>query len=343
MLFVLACTDEKNDDKPVMATPSDIVGGITTDDLNESDGNSLDAGDETEPTSEEETTEPIIEETTEEPTPEPTEVPTEKPTQKPTGNPTPNPKEIIFTYGDEGPINYEDVYDENGYKVMTIGYNTDRSIRNLTEYDIYGRVVRAQGYGKKYSGMDPPDYFSYGYEYDKYGNRVKEINYYSSDGSPSSWTEYEYNANGKMIKSTDYRADGSLINWCELTYHTNGRLKKSVKYNADGSLYRWDEEDENGLTIKQIRYYSDGRFDEWIEFERDANGNWTKQTEYNADGSIWQWEEQIYDENGRCIKTAHYNAAGYSAHWSEHEYDANGKLIKTIHHDWGETRVEIYE
>jgi hypothetical protein len=134
---------------------------------------------------------------------------------------------------------------------------------------------------------------------------------YHEDGS---YTIFELDENGNVIKATSHNADGSISQWQINEYDENGNRIKSIGYNADGTIYS-----------------ADGTMKWWLEF--DADDNAIKRTVINADGSIFQWSELEYDENGNNIKHTVYNADGSLNSWEEYEYDENGNLTKTTNFD----------
>ena len=61
---------------------------------------------------------------------------------------------------------------------------------------------------------------------------------YNADGTIRNWTEYEYDANGNMIKRTNYMADG-MNSWSEHEYDAEGNTIKSTYYKSDGNIDCW--------------------------------------------------------------------------------------------------------
>ena len=112
------------------------------------------------------------------------------------------------------------------------------------------------------------------------GPRTKRWDY--DDGS---YIIYEYDANGNVIKRSDYNPGGTLDFYHTYEYDANGNKIKTSRYNADGS-YSIHEYDANGNKIKRSDYNPDGTLKEYAIYEYDANGNKIKENHYNPDGTL---------------------------------------------------------
>jgi hypothetical protein len=135
---------------------------------------------------------------------------------------------------------------------------------------------------------------------------------------------------------TLYRDDGS---YTIFELDENGNLIKATSHDADGSISQWqeNEHDENGSHIKSTGYSADGTMKWWFEFEYDENGNQIKETMYSClddpDGLKLWWKYFEHDERGNLIKETFYNAATGLIDWQkEYEYDENGEVINEIMH-----------
>ncbi|MBE6714387.1 MAG: hypothetical protein E7575_03750 [Ruminococcaceae bacterium] len=58
---------------------------------------------------------------------------------------------------------------------------------------------------------------------------------YNDDGG---YTTFDYNDEGKLIKSSTYDIEGNLTSYTETFYDENGNADKKVWYNADGEMIR---------------------------------------------------------------------------------------------------------
>ena len=72
----------------------------------------------------------------------------------------------------------------------------------------------------------------YQYEYDADGNIIKEIKL-DEQGSITGWETVEYDADGNMEKTTNYDASGKLEYWTDYTYDDEGRFVDSQVHYPD--------------------------------------------------------------------------------------------------------------
>jgi hypothetical protein len=123
-------------------------------------------------------------------------------------------------------------------KSETYYYNSDHAeyiddvyeIEN--EYDDDKLVKSSWCFPGRYWGEE--DYIGLEYEYDDYGNVLKE-SYSHKDGSVYTWNEYEYDSAGNTLKETRYEEDG-IDKWWEYEYNSDGSLRKKKEFNSDGSV-----------------------------------------------------------------------------------------------------------
>jgi len=139
---------------------------------------------------------------------------------------------------------------------------------------------------------------------------TEEIFYYE-DGSIAYWNEYEYNANGNLIKKTNNRRDGLMAYYTKYEYDENDNMIKEVLRNInDTKLYQY-EYYTNGVMSKKIKYriYSDNLAEKIYEY--DINGNEIKYTDYSISyGTLdrtARWYEYEYDINNNRIKDTYYS------------------------------------
>jgi len=177
------------------------------------------------------------------------------------------------------------------------------------------------------------------YEYDANGKYVKVTNY-NAKGVITSRTEYE---NGHASKSTNYNADGSIGEWTEFKYKTDGSHVED-RYDATGKIIDEREYNTNGNMNKWTQYNSDGTIAEWTEYAYDANGHLSKYTAYYPDGTVDYWTEvNEWGTNGKVIKETMYNANGEISQIQINDYGANGLLSKVTNYDANGRITSIYE
>ena len=148
---------------------------------------------------------------------------------------------------------------------------------------------------------------------------------YNADGSLSGTTTWEYDDYGNEIKEIEYNSDGSVKKTTSCEYNPENNIKiKQICYNANGFLINetiWDK--DTGKIIK----YDDGNG--MIDYFDSVTGKKTKNIWYitmnNGSRIIHQTKE--YDKDtGNLIKDT-YNPWGYFEYMKEYDSET-GNLIK---------------
>lgn len=161
-------------------------------------------------------------------------------------------------------------------------------------------------------------------------NRIVEISYAHYDDADYEVYErvtYEYNADGKLAKTSTYNLpENELTDYCEYEYE-NGKLIKKVFYEkVQGEIvYTYSEElhykeTEEGTEINFRNVSNDGSVGESTS-TYDKNGKLIREDYPGGPGST----EYIYDESGNLIKEIY----GYNEQEAVYEYE-DGVLVKKI-------------
>lgn len=221
----------------------------------------------------------------------------------------------------------------------------------LTAYDPY------QG---EESIIDIPLWYELAY--DEEGNKRKAV-IYDSDGRVSE--EYEYNAEGTMIKWSSYWIDApAAASSKDDSYDTI--WKEVCEYDAEGNQTRYAEYGLNGQILLERTYRNEYTYDaldrvvkaefyhqsdrslEWEEYEYDAEGRVLKKTFYlfEDNGIAYSWTDYIYDEEGGWSENEYLNPDFYgrnldSARW-DRKYDASGNEVGYLRYDISGTILEGY-
>ena len=168
--------------------------------------------------------------------------------------------------------------------------------------------------------------YTISYEYDDNGNRVsaKKNNYSFANnfcelGDIKSWSEIEYDEEGKEYKVISYDLDGNITYKAECEYDEFGNMKKLDQYYCYGEDFDY------------FYYY----------YEYDENNNLVSRYIYNQAGekaSVKQIEcKNEYLENGNILKTTCYcyeeEGKRYIEYQEMKEYDVNDRLIKAIYYE----------
>lgn len=187
--------------------------------------------------------------------------------------------------------------DKDGNILKEIYYvdeNIESSYNEYT-YNAKGNVLTE----KSYTGGEM--YMSRTYEYDSYGDLVKETEIRPSLGKESI-TDYKYLYDGDCkVKSIVYDSNGEIGNFIHYKYDENKRLIREMHYNGTDTLvYEWEYDyDDRGNVITMI--YIEGGSSYEVSLSYDSNNNLIekKQTEF---GEITNWEQYKYNSSNGLIE-----------------------------------------
>lgn len=234
-------------------------------------------------------------------------------------------------------------------------YDGNGEITSVVEYEYDGRGNRT-----KYTGNFPKinSTAEMTYEYDEQGCRIKCIDVERTQyDSRENWTEYEYDASGRLAKETTFYEKGRIASQVSYKYDGRGNQTKVTEYDpnygetvsdyvneydAAGNLVKvvcnyngkmdYREEyayDAAGNRIKYISYYPTGEILLWNEYEFDAAGNQIRYTVYKPDGSISYRVEYTYDAAGGQTGETAYKGDGSLYYNVAYKFDAAGNLTAT--------------
>lgn len=174
------------------------------------------------------------------------------------------------------------------------------------------------------------------YEYDEDGNEIKrQITDVSEAEERIANIESEYDDKGNIIKEVSTGFDGSVITeTTEYEYQQDGTLGKTTLHrdgvHSDGGTFSVKEEreyDSNGNPILENNY-SDGELEYYYKWEYDADGNKTRR-EYcwisNGESSFVNYTYE-YDDAGNIVKKTCSDDAGNIIEIEE--YDSDGNQLK---------------
>jgi YD repeat-containing protein len=234
----------------------------------------------------------------------------------------------------------ENIKPEEETACKKLSYKNFNSLNNVVTsetylYDNTGKLIEFQRAPKTIK-----------YEYDANGKLLKTIEYTQNlvGVVKSSETDYTYNAANQLIKevvSINGYASGltkATVTFYE--YHPNGKMKKKTTFSNDlplpDSIVEYNERGEEILT--QLR---DGNY---LKTEYNAADLIVKVTKYYPDNN--QKSEQVHEYNSQNlkIKSSIFNN-GVLWSYMTYEYNAKGKLITLIHYsgDGSITRKYITE
>lgn len=192
-----------------------------------------------------------------------------------------------WVYDDKGNLQKENIFylentenlifDDTGKPI-----NENEAFRSESNY-----TYNENGYCTEQTYVDSKgEQYTYKYEYDANGNRIRLIDY--NPGRASIHHKYLYDYKGNCTE--EYLGPDKIY---EHTYDDNHNLLKT--YNCKlGQTTEENSYDENGNCIKSVQVRDDGAY--IIEYTYDRNNNKTKETSVGPDGN--KVYEYTYDNSG---------------------------------------------
>ncbi|MBE6978660.1 MAG: hypothetical protein E7438_08575 [Ruminococcaceae bacterium] len=247
-----------------------------------------------------------------------------------------NGKQIEFVFYEQpGVPSYwsENAYDANNNLTETKWFQSDGS-KTVTSYRKNGSIIKSETWqangdysllecdednNELHYIMKYPDGRSTEVWQDSKGTELGRIER-NADGT---WSEWEYNAQGKLTKYNRYAADENIISCDQRQYHANGNISKRDYFDNSGQTIR-ETYNESGICTLKTTGRSDGS-SEMIKYT-DA-GVMTSKRETTAEGDI---TEYIYDASGKLQKQEWLPVVGGR---TVTEYDAKGNEIKKSYFD----------
>ncbi len=185
-------------------------------------------------------------------------------------------------------------YDANGNIIKSIDSSEQC---NAYTYDADGNCL-----SREYS-LNGVLLFRISYEYDPYGNCIRELQEYDLDTEihSSTVTTFEYDENGNMIKETREQSNG-INSYTEYEYDENGNKIKEAYYymGSVSSIYSW-QYDENGNMIKEQYETEKGKYSTEL-YEYDPAGNCVKHTYISHKSNFTSIVTFEYDDYGNLLK-----------------------------------------
>lgn len=201
-----------------------------------------------------------------------------------------NVKKTVY-YRDDGTISSEYEYNENGYIISEMLYDTDGKKSRYRAY--LGTGVENDSTLTeeiRYDALNGEETYHHKYEYDENGRLIKDT------AIPGASMTYEYDENGRVIRRSTILSDGSLKKYYVIEYTEGGR--KESEYSWEGVL--WSTTEYSGEKIKSSVSYSyiGTNISSYTVSVYNSNGRKTKETNYDGNGTERSSSEYEYNENG---------------------------------------------
>lgn len=150
----------------------------------------------------------------------------------------------------------------------------------------------------------------------------------SFDGEFGNRTTFEYNAAGKLIKTTIIDAMGVTEGVCTYKYNNNGLLIATTY----DDMTDWDNDEDIFRTYnsqgKLIEYNYSSTVDAYDEmYEYNTKGELTK-TKYYWEGRVLYVIYCYYNAQGQLTEKVHYNEENQPTQKIVYQYDSKGNMVK---------------
>ena len=176
-----------------------------------------------------------------------------------------------------------------------------------------------------YSTLDEHHIYRTTYKFNSRGDVVECVEGWS-DGSTYS---YEYDAKGRMTKSTTVHHDGCDVKTYE--YDSQGRLVRELSsYKCDDfaftNTYKYKYDKNGNLLLKEC--LDDNYRPYVITRKYDALNRLISNSEYDEDEGGYTSCEYVYDSSNRVVESYGRDFDGISPHKKIYKYDAKGRLAE---------------
>ena len=167
------------------------------------------------------------------------------------------------------------------------------------------------------------------FHYDNDGNLIKKESIYK-DGSKS-YTKYDYNRRGKVIRIESYGSKGKLSSETSVSYKGSRRIEKRTSYSTkDGSIYgTYTTTYKNDVKEK---YTSESKYsNSTTSYEYDKYGNLKESISKGKKTNIYKYD-YVYDKKDNWIKK-HYRSGKYQYFYFREIILTNGDITGSTSFD----------
>lgn len=224
-----------------------------------------------------------------------------------------------------------------GWKCTTEFYKIGTQVYGFQNDPLYGDIESIEEItyftndkDLDYSKLDEDSIFRTIYKFNSRGDVVECV----EDWSDGSTYSYEYDAKGRLTKSTTVLYDGCTINTYE--YDSQGRLVRELTYFKDDDYaftctYKYEYDKNGNLLLKECSGCDDD-ISYIITRKYDALNRLISNIEYDDEGGFTSYE-YVYDSSNRVIEGYVRNYDGDVKHKNIYKYDATGKLADVYFSD----------
>ncbi len=193
------------------------------------------------------------------------------------------------------------------------------------------------GYGEE--DIQSEEYLMAEIEYSETGKILTDKRF-TSEGAIESTTLNEYDAQDRVIASSQYDESGELCQKNAFEYDADGRIaKKSCFYGEGSPEYATRNVMENGLLIREDAYTEEDFDYTEKTHEYDSEGRETQCVEFNEDNEVLYRTSFEYDNEGRMVKRFYEQPQEHDSRTFTYEYDENGNKTKELLYNFDEKLI----
>lgn len=199
--------------------------------------------------------------------------------------------------GDKEYIIKEYEYDAQGriLKTSTPGYDNGEPTGKMMQYDLYkydvnGRLERIENFNWNVNDQSYWNLQSTIFTYNDNGEKIKETYEYPKIGKFSH--KLFYYKNHRLVKMEEFDEKGQLTSYSEYEYNNEGNMIKEIKFNQDKNPYNEIRHKfVNGMNVETMRYsLNNGKREEYARISRQFDQNKNLIIEQNKILALWSSE-----------------------------------------------------
>lgn len=164
------------------------------------------------------------------------------------------------------------------------------------------------------------------YQYDETGNMIRQIGY-DGDGNVETTRIISYD-DGSWIRQKEYDEDGELSFTAKAEYDENGNLVKVTIFEDDKKYWFTYQYDEQNRMIGSKDYDDEGNLSGRYQMRYDDDDHMTEQTYYDKDGTVSSVNKYEYDDDGNRVLMSYYDGDGNLTVEYRYYYDEDGNLTE---------------
>ncbi len=176
---------------------------------------------------------------------------------------------------------------------------------------------------------------------------IEKINFnLDANGKPlksEKLSTLNYNSKGFLTETIIYDEEGRVKYKFTYDYDKNGRRIKTTRYAEDKmtNYYKYDY-NEFGNKTKAYRYDSAGNLEEYYIYEYDNEGNLTEEEWFSSSGEKVYSLENVYD-NGIKTRALTYDENNNLIYEYIFRYDEKANIIEEIKYDYTGLQVGVIQ